>query len=136
MATTLSRDTSDHTPCLISATTCIPKPLVFRFENNWLHHDGFQNVLQHGWNLHTTEIDKAKRLDNKFKNLRRVLKAWKKLLPSLAKSIQNYKEAILFMDILEEARDLYLKEWNFRELLKTNCRPIYLNKGLTGNKGE
>lgn len=36
---TLSTDTSDHTPCLITASTSIPKPLVFRFENYWLEHD-------------------------------------------------------------------------------------------------
>jgi mannosylglycoprotein endo-beta-mannosidase len=29
----LSRDTSDHTPCVISASTKVPRPQIFRFEN-------------------------------------------------------------------------------------------------------
>jgi hypothetical protein len=33
LANALSRDTLDHTPCLISATTNIPKTHVFKFEN-------------------------------------------------------------------------------------------------------
>jgi hypothetical protein len=33
-ATGLSRDISDHTPCLISATTRVPKPHIFRFRTS------------------------------------------------------------------------------------------------------
>lgn len=33
MAQALSRGTSDHSPCLITASTNIPRPHVFRFEN-------------------------------------------------------------------------------------------------------
>lgn len=33
VASALSRDTSDHTPCLISATTTVPRDQIFRFEN-------------------------------------------------------------------------------------------------------
>jgi exonuclease III len=40
--TTLSRDISDHSPCLISITTDIPRSKVFRFENYWLLHDDYE----------------------------------------------------------------------------------------------
>jgi hypothetical protein len=59
-------------------------------------------------------MDKAKALSSKFKNLRRVLKAWKNQLPNLSKTIQNCKDFILLLDNLEEHRDLSLEEWNFR----------------------
>jgi hypothetical protein len=38
---TLSRDISDHCPCLILISTDIPRASVFRFENYWLLHDEF-----------------------------------------------------------------------------------------------
>jgi hypothetical protein len=52
-ASGLSRDTLDHTPCLITSTTSVPKPQDFRFENYWLEHNQFLDILQHGWNLPT-----------------------------------------------------------------------------------
>jgi hypothetical protein len=72
----LSRDTSDHTPCLISISTDVPKAKVFRFENHWLLHDDFMQVMEHGWNVPTSQTNNAKALTAKFKNLRRVLRAW------------------------------------------------------------
>jgi hypothetical protein len=72
----LSRDTSDQTPCLISAATNVPKSNVFRFENFWLEHHQFRDVFQHGWSLPVPQSDKAKKISAKFKNLRRVFKAW------------------------------------------------------------
>lgn len=123
-ASALSRDTSDHTPCLITASTTISKSQVFRFENYWLEHEQFPAILQHGWSLPTHHLDKAKNLGAKFKNLRRVLKARKKLLPSLEKTITSCKEAILFLDKLEEFRDLSLQEWNARDLLLNHIQSL------------
>jgi hypothetical protein len=123
-ATGLSRDTSDHTPCLISATTRVPKPHIFRFENFWLQHPDFSAILQHGWNLPTQQSDKAKNINAKFKNLRRVLRAWKLQLPSLGKTIQNCKEIILFLDIMEEFRDLTVEEWNFRTIISQHLQDL------------
>jgi hypothetical protein len=56
---TLSRDTSNHFPCLVLVSTDIPKAKVFRFENYWLLHDEFMQVLEHGWNVPTTHSEKA-----------------------------------------------------------------------------
>lgn len=92
--------------------------MIFRFEHYWLEHEHFQSILQHAWGIPSSENDKDKRLGSKFKNLRRVLKSWKKLLPSREKTIQNCKDSISFLDMVEEVRDLSLQEWNFREMVR------------------
>jgi hypothetical protein len=69
----LSRVTFDHTPCLISISIDVPK--VFKFENYWLLHDNFMQVMAHGWSVPTFQSDKAKVMIAKLKNLRRVLRA-------------------------------------------------------------
>jgi hypothetical protein len=43
----LARDNSDHTPCVITTSTKVPKPHIFIFENYWLEHAEFMSVLQH-----------------------------------------------------------------------------------------
>jgi exonuclease III len=70
---TLSQDTSDHVPCLVTVLTCIPKAKVFRFENCWMNHEDFMQIMQHGWTVPVAHSNKAKKLMTKFKNLRRVL---------------------------------------------------------------
>jgi hypothetical protein len=47
-ARTLSRDVSDHTPCLVSISIGIPKAKYFRFENYWLLHKDFMQIMEHG----------------------------------------------------------------------------------------
>jgi hypothetical protein len=42
---TLSRDISDHFPCLVFVSSDIPKAKVFQFENYWLLHDEFMQVI-------------------------------------------------------------------------------------------
>jgi hypothetical protein len=74
LVNTLSQDTSDHYPCLILVSTDTPQAKVFKFENYWLLHEDFMQVMEHGWNVPTTHSDKAKMVGVKFKNLRRVLR--------------------------------------------------------------
>jgi hypothetical protein len=71
---TLSRDTSDHYSCLVSITTDIPKVKKIRFENYWLLHDGFMQIMESGWNTTIFQPDKAKKVGAKFKVLRKVLR--------------------------------------------------------------
>jgi hypothetical protein len=67
-------------------------------------------ILQHDWNLPLSPMDGSKTISAKFKNLRRVLKVWKALLPNLDSTIANCREIIQFLDIVEEFRDLTLEE--------------------------
>jgi hypothetical protein len=115
---TLSRDISDHSPCLVSVSTGIPKAKSFRFENYWMLHKDFMQIMEHGWSLPNNQTDKAKVLRYKFKNLRRVLRQWQGQISNLAKIIEDNKLMISFLDYLEEFRDLALEEWNFRLLVQ------------------
>ena len=74
-------------------------------------------AVQHGWSLSVPNTDKAKIITAKFKNLRRVLKAWQAHLSSLKANIHNIKLVLAFLEILEEFRDLSLFEWNFKTVL-------------------
>jgi hypothetical protein len=121
---TLSRDISDHHPCLISMNMNIPQSQVFRFENYWLLHDEFMPVMQHGWNVAAQHMDSGKRLMDKFKNLRRILRCWYTQISNLASSIQNNKLVLNFLDTIEEYRDLTLEEWNFRAMVHDNLNNL------------
>jgi hypothetical protein len=70
-------------PCVISISTSILKAKVFRFENYWMEHEHFMDVVSHGWSVPTLQHDAAKTLTAKFKNPRRVLKAWQSQISSL-----------------------------------------------------
>jgi hypothetical protein len=106
---TLSRDTSNHTSCVIEISTDIPKAKVFRFEGYWMLHNDFMDVMSHGWNILTQIEDKAKILGAKFKTLRRVLRLWHSQLSNLAATISNNKLMLYLLDNLEEFRDLSIE---------------------------
>jgi hypothetical protein len=53
---TLSRDISDHNPC----TLIFQRQIFFRFENYWMLHDDFMQIMEHGWNLPNDHVDKEK----------------------------------------------------------------------------
>ena len=109
---------SDHVPCLISINTPIPRGKVFRFENYLMEHEHFMSIVQHGWSLPTFKNDSTKIITAKFKNLRRVIKAWQAQLSSLKAAISNVKLILSFMGYLEEFGDLTLFDWNFKEILE------------------
>jgi hypothetical protein len=117
-AKTLTRDISDHVPCLVFIKSKIPKPKIFIFENFWLEFKGFGSVFQNIWLSQTTLADKAMNLMAKFKATRMALKDWQRSLPSLDKTIGDIKLLIEFLENIEEHRDLSLEEWNFRELMQ------------------
>jgi hypothetical protein len=122
MVRTLSRDTSNHFSCVVSISTDIPKAKVFQFENYWLLHDEFMQVMQYGW-ITTSPftaplVDLAKRLVAKFKNLRRVLRFWYSQLANVSKTIESNKLMLHFLGAMEEFRDLSLEEWNIRALVR------------------
>jgi hypothetical protein len=117
-AFSLTAETSDHVPCLISISTAIPKTHIFRFENYWLYHEDFMNQVHLGWQTDFHHADAAKVITAKFKNLRKVLKQWKLTLSNLKQNITNVKRILDFLNLLEDFRDLSLVEWNFRIILE------------------
>jgi hypothetical protein len=83
-------------------------------------HEDFMQIMEHGWSLPNNQSDKAKVLGYKFNNLRRVLRQWQGQISNLAKTIEDNKLMISFLDYLEEFMDLALEEWNFRLLVQQN----------------
>lgn len=114
----LVMETSDHTPCVISISTVIPKKSNFRFENFWMEHQEFIPLVQQAWSAPTPETDAAKIITSKFKNLRKVLKDWQRNLSNLKLTIENVKLVLTFFLYLEEFRDLSIPEWNFKKILE------------------
>ena len=109
---------SDHCPCLVTISTEIPKPKVFRFENYWLHMPGFQQTLNEVWTATIPQMDHAKTITAKFKSLRKALREKQASMVNLKSMISNIKLIILFLDLIEESRDLSLQEWNFRTIIR------------------
>jgi hypothetical protein len=116
-ARTPVRDVSDHVPWLIEIKTCIPKPNIFRFKNQWMPHDNFLSVMQNTRNQPLYQSDPTRRLMAKFKRARKALSKWQKQLPKLANTIDNIKLIIQFIDLIEETRDLTVQELNLRDIL-------------------
>jgi hypothetical protein len=72
----LVKPTSDHVPCVISIGTSIPKARVFRFENYWLQHSDFMQIVQNAWDIPVNHSNSAKMINAKLKILRRAIKLW------------------------------------------------------------
>jgi hypothetical protein len=66
----LAKSTSDHTPCVVSISTVIPKANVFQFENHWIQQNGFMELVKRVWNTPVRAKSSANVLTAKFKNLR------------------------------------------------------------------
>jgi hypothetical protein len=75
-ASSLVNETSDHTPCVITISTAIPKTKIYRFENFWMEHDELMPLVAHVWDTTVNENDMAKIITAKFKILRKALKDW------------------------------------------------------------
>jgi hypothetical protein len=128
IASSLVRPTSDHNPCVISIGTKIPKAKIFRFENYWMSHDSFQDIVKKAWDSPIAPMNSAKRINAKFKILRWNLKNWAKNLPCLKKLIKKVNETIELLDIFEELRPLTLEEWNLKDLLKSHIISLLENQ--------
>ena len=117
MAIPLARTTSNHVPIVIKIGTSIPKSKIFRFENFWLQHPQFKEVVKNIWEQQVSETDSAKSISAKFKRLRKGLKIWSKSCSNLKLSIYNCTEVILMYDHIEEWRQLSVEEHNSRFIL-------------------
>jgi hypothetical protein len=73
-------------------------------------------------------MNSAKKINAKFKILRRNLKNWAKNLPCLKNLIKKVNETIELLDIFEELRPLTLEEWNLRDLLKSHIISLLQNQ--------
>jgi hypothetical protein len=131
----LSMETSDHASYAISTSTKIPKGSIFRFENHWLEHSDFYDVVQQHWSAPGHITDSAKILTAKFKNLRLALKLWKASLSNLKNVIDNVKIVLDFIQVIEEFRDLSIAEWNFKHFLQGKLQNLLKQQKIYWKKG-
>lgn len=110
VATSPAKTTSDYTPCVIRIGTSIPRSRIFMFENFWLEHTDFKDVVRNIWEQAVDESDSAKVISAKFKTLRKGLKIWLKNLSDLKTTINNTNAVILLLDYLEEYKGLTTDE--------------------------
>jgi hypothetical protein len=113
----LARPVSDHLPCVINIGTKIPKASIFRFENYWIRQPGFMQLVDNIWAL-SVHGNAAKRINAKFKLLRKGLKKWSGNLSNIDTCIDNCNKIIFMLDEYEDARELHITEWNFRRIVK------------------
>jgi hypothetical protein len=133
-ATTLIRDYSNHSPCLVTINTDIPKAQTFRFENYWMMHEDFLEIVQYGWQTPSNQVDKAKKMDAKLKELRKTLRQCHQQLSNLAKNIKHNKYVIFLLGTMEEFRDLFLEEWNFRRILHEHLENLLEQQRIYWNQ--
>jgi hypothetical protein len=69
----LVKPTSDHLPCVVAIGTIIPRAKLFRFENYWLQHSSFKEIVENAWNIPVGYTCSAKRINAKFKKGSRLM---------------------------------------------------------------
>jgi hypothetical protein len=126
----LSKLTSDHVPCVVAIGTKIPRARIFRFEFFWLNHSSFKEIVENAWNIHVNYPDSAKKINGKFKNLRRGLKLWAQKIPCIKSLIAKVNETIDLLDIMEEWRNLTTEEWNLRDILNPHVLKLLHNQNV------
>jgi exonuclease III len=124
----MSRPTSDHIPCMIQIGTTIPKAQIFRFENYWVDHPGFMDLVKTVWATNVSASNSATRITTKFKLLRAALKKWSRKLSNLNRLLKICNETLEILDALEEQRSLFTQESNFRKILKAHILRLHSYK--------
>ncbi|XP_020179632.1 uncharacterized protein [Aegilops tauschii subsp. strangulata] len=108
----------------------LDKARVFRFENYWLHHSDFKQVVASAWSIPVGNLDSVKSLNAKFKILRRALKLWAKSLSCLKSTIAKLNELLFMWDFFEEFRELDTHEWSCRAILKEQLLILLRNQQI------
>jgi hypothetical protein len=118
--TSLPRPTSDHHPLMIMASTTIPNPSHFRFENSWLLDPTFLPTTLARWSSGLPARDAALDLAASVKRFRSAAKVWKRdhrFIPHLE---NNCHFIIALFDFQEESRRLAAGEIELREEARKN----------------
>jgi hypothetical protein len=119
----MAKPLSDHIPCNAQIGTKIPKSQVFRFENFWMQHPGFMEIVQEAWGIQVQSGNATSRIAAKLKNLRRALKHCRGI-SKISNLIKRCNELILILDKLEEQRQLYTQEANLRIIIKNHVNRL------------
>ena len=114
----MSTGVSDHCPIILNRIDKVPRKSSFKFENHWLHVQGFSQVVQQAW-------EKEQRgnalsvLQQKLFLTAKALRAWSKpLFSNIRLQLHIAKEVILRLDTAQENRQLSYNELLLRKELK------------------
>ena len=105
---------------MISISTSILRSPVFKFENYWLQLQDYPNILGQSWDTTLNISDAAKCISAKLKNLIKALRVWQASMTNLKTTIANTKLILLFIEVINDHRDLSLAEWNFHRILQAH----------------
>lgn len=82
-------------------------------------HSSFLSTVQHSWNhIDGNRSNIVSILSAKFKKLRYDLKQWSRGISNIKLLTENCNKVILFLDTIEEFRQLFNTKWNFRRMVK------------------
>lgn len=114
----MSTGASDHCPIILTRQDRVPRKASFKFENHWLHTQGFRETVQQAWaKQHTGPALSVLKI--KLADTARALKAWSKPLFSNARlQLHIAKEMILRLDVAQERRHLSNAELTLKRDLK------------------
>jgi exonuclease III len=114
----LSTGVSDHCPIILTRQVRLPRRACFKFENHWLHVQGFKEVVQEAWAKEQTGSALLV-IKKKLAETARTLKSWSKpLFKNVRLQLAIASEIILRMDIAQEGRQLSSEELSLRKDLK------------------
>ncbi|KAL0928209.1 hypothetical protein M5K25_000081 [Dendrobium thyrsiflorum] len=116
----LSRTISDHAPLLLSVNTFKNQssPTAFRFQNMWLLHDDFMNIVKRNWVapvFSNNNVSGMSRLWSKLSRLKQVLRWWNK--NTFKNIFSNIKEAECLVVDLD---NIYMNNPNSTNLSNLN----------------
>jgi hypothetical protein len=100
-----------------------------------VEHAGFFDTVQNQWSIPSSTTSAARNISAKLKRLRSALKAWSRNLSNLSLLITNCNKVILFLDGLEDRRQLFNPESNLRILVKRQLATLLHYKNLYWKKG-
>jgi hypothetical protein len=106
----------------------MPKAQIFRFENFWLEHPDFMDIVKTTWGMDVRASNIVSKIAAKFKLITRVLKRWSKGLTKFKQQLKQCNEVLEVLDKLEENRPLYNVEATFRDILKKHVAKMLENQ--------
>lgn len=114
----LSTGALDHCLILLSHQENVPTKARFRFEDHWLHTNGFHEVVQEAWSKQETGSAHIV-LRKKLAETTRALRQWSKPLFSNAQlQLHIANEVIMHLEMAQDSRQLSEDEATLRADLK------------------
>lgn len=119
----LTRFNSDHVPLKVTVSTAIPRSHLFRFENSWLLHNSFCQLLESSL-AGAADVCTGSSFSRLLKRCRKACRSWARRLHSAQQREIDTKILINGLDLLEEARPLSAQENILRTLAANSLHSI------------